>query len=105
MQDENQSSEFEASTYKCKANKQEVEQPRHRSCSYNANRLGRRASVSVFQLELFVECEFIVSVPQIQHAKRKFTFPVSSLYGRKRLQNYEGRNFNSGNYLFTTDTK
>jgi len=26
-------------------------------------------------------------------------------YGKKNIRNYEGWNFNSGNYLFTTDTK
>ena len=29
----------------------------------------------------------------------------SVIYGLEKLRSYEGWNFNSGNYLFTTDTK
>jgi len=43
-------------------------------------------------------------LPNIQDRKRSVTFEVNGKEGRNK-EIYEGWNFNSGNYLFTTDTK
>jgi hypothetical protein len=73
------------STYKCKANELEVEQPRHYSRSYNADWPSWRASVSDFQqahcvsLNLLCQCHGY-SIPSVSPHFRLRVFLEGNSY-------------------------